>query len=62
MGIGNTTSAAILTGLMFTPDASVVTGLVTGLSEWQMPVISSEKSNSTKVFRVFSSREATQQI
>lgn len=38
MGIGNTTSAAILTGLMCTPDAALVTGRGTGLSDEQMPV------------------------
>ena len=38
MGIGNTTSAAILTGLMCTPDAVAVTGRGTGLSDEQMPV------------------------
>lgn len=38
MGIGNTTSAAILTGLMCTPDAAVVTGRGTGLSDEQMLV------------------------
>lgn len=38
MGIGNTTSAAILTGLMCTPDALAVTGRGTGLSDEQMPI------------------------
>jgi len=38
MGIGNTTSAAILTGLMCTPDASEVTGRGTGLSDEKMPL------------------------
>ncbi|MGK0228693.1 MAG: nicotinate-nucleotide--dimethylbenzimidazole phosphoribosyltransferase [Gammaproteobacteria bacterium] len=38
MGIGNTTSAAILTGLMCTPDAAAVTGRGTGLSDEKMPV------------------------
>ena len=38
MGIGNTTSAAILTGLMCASDAASVTGRGTGLSDEQMPV------------------------
>lgn len=38
MGIGNTTSAAILTGLMCTPDAVAVTGRGTGLNDEQMSV------------------------
>ncbi|MFT5895145.1 MAG: nicotinate-nucleotide--dimethylbenzimidazole phosphoribosyltransferase [bacterium] len=38
MGIGNTTSAAILTGLMCTPDAAAVTGRGTGLSDEKMLV------------------------
>jgi len=38
MGIGNTTSAAILTGLMCGVDAVSVTGRGTGLSSAQMPV------------------------
>lgn len=41
MGIGNTTSAAILTGLMCSQDASAadaITGRGTGLSDEQMPV------------------------
>jgi len=38
MGIGNTTSAAILTGLMCSTDAVSVTGRGTGLTPEQMPV------------------------
>ncbi len=37
MGIGNTTSAAILTGLMCAADANTVTGRGTGLADEQMP-------------------------
>lgn len=37
MGIGNTTSAAILTGLMCDADANTVTGRGTGLADDQMP-------------------------
>ena len=37
MGIGNTTSAAILTGLMCGADANTVTGRGTGLADDQMP-------------------------
>lgn len=38
MGIGNTTSAAILTGLMCDADAASVTGRGTGLSDSQLPI------------------------
>jgi nicotinate-nucleotide--dimethylbenzimidazole phosphoribosyltransferase len=38
MGIGNTTSAAILTGLMCDADAALVTGRGTGLNDSQMPI------------------------